>query len=459
MLGIVLPVLTVPVLFAEQASTGSRPNVLFVVVDDLRPQLACYGATQMKTPNVDRLANKGMRFERAYVQAAFCNPSRNSFLSGYRPGKTRIFDNHTRLRETLPDAVTLPQLFKESGYHTYNLGKIFHGGALMNDPRSWSRAEHPKVTDLGNQGEGRDLTGGKLKWCRWLAAEGDDEDQPDGQIANLAVEFLKERESSPSEPFFLAVGFHKPHDPFNAPARYFDLYPEESLKLHRDPEDRPPDNEFALAGGFKRAFDLFTDRERLEFLRAYYACTSFMDAQLGKVLDALEASSFAANTVIVFLSDHGYHLGERNWWNKNTLFEWTGRSPLIVFAPGMKAAGKPCNRIVEFIDIYPTVAELCGLNPPDDLHGTGFSPLLDDPEQPWKSAAFTQLMRGPVEGRTVRTEHWRYTEWDGGGKGVELYDHRKDPGEYYNLSADPEHSEDGKYLRELLRSGFSGTKP
>jgi uncharacterized sulfatase len=435
---------------SKRTAEPTRPNVLFIAIDDLRTEIGCYGATHVKTPHIDRLAARGMRFDRAYVQAAFCNPSRVSFLTGLRPDTTGVLDNRTWFRDRLPEAVTLPQLFRENGYYTFRLGKIFHGEQSMDDPKGWSRAMYPHGTERGRRGEGRNLTGGRVRWCRWMAAEGDDEDQPDGQIAREAVTFLR---GKPEGPFFLAVGFHKPHDPFVAPARYFEPYPLDRLKLHRDPAQRTPDVPFAIPKGWKREFDQFTDRERREFLRAYYACTTFVDAQIGKVLDALESSGLGDRTVTVLLSDHGYHLGERGWWNKNTLFELTARTPMIVHSPTMKAAGRSCSRLVEFVDIYPTLAELSGLSPPPSLEGRSFAALLDDPEQTWKRATFMQLVRGPVEGRTVRTERWRYTEWDGGRQGVELYDHDRDPDEYRNVAGDPDHKATIGELRQRLHAG------
>jgi uncharacterized sulfatase len=431
-----------------------RPNVLFIVIDDLRAEIGCYGSTRVKTPNIDRLAATGMRFDRAYVQAAFCNPSRASFLTGLRPDTTRVLDNATWFRSALPNAVTLPQLFKNSGYHTVRIGKIFHGERSMDDPEGWHAALYPKGTERGRRGEGRNLTDGKVAWCRWMAAEGDDEDQADGQIAREAAAFLRGRRGTGTAlPFFLAVGFHKPHDPFVAPARYFETYPLESLELHEDPEARTPDLPLAVPQMWKVEFDRFSALERREFLRAYYACTTFVDAQIGKVLRSLEECGLAETTVVLLVSDHGYHLGEHGWWNKNTLFELTARTPMIVRASRTRAKGKACSRLVEFIDIYPTLAELCGLSTPEGLAGRSFVPLLDAPELTWKEATFTQLMRGSVEGRTVRTERWRYTEWDGGRQGTELYDHGSDPGEYRNVAGEPRNAGTLARLKALLRGG------
>ena len=447
---------------AESAEGEARPNVLLITVDDLRPDLGCYGHGVVKSPHIDRLASRGVRFDRAYCQYPVCNPSRTSFLTGLRPDSTRVLDNSTHFRRTIPDVVTLPQLFRGNGYFTASLGKIYHRGltmedlrAEMDDPKSWDLARYFQATPLGLTGEGRNLTGGKVPWCRWLAAEGTDEDQPDGQIARDAIELL---EQNRDKPFFLAVGFHKPHDPFNAPKKYFDLYPLEDLRPPVDPRDRTPDVPLAIGGGAWAAeFDRFTDQERKEYLRAYYACVSFMDAQVGKVLDAVDRLGLADKTVIVFLGDHGYHLGERGWWNKNTLFELSARVPLIVIDPRSEQRGAATSRLVELLDLYPTLAELCAVDAPPGLQGRSFRPLLEDPQRPWKQAAYTQVRRGRANGRSVRTERWRYTEWDGGERGVELYDHHADGGEYDNLAADPAHAATVAALKALLRPGAAAT--
>jgi iduronate 2-sulfatase len=434
----------------------TRLNVLLIASDDLRPDLGCYGSV-VKSPNIDRLAAKGMRFERAYCQYPVCNPSRTSLLTGLRPNTTKILDNGTPLRKTLPDAVTLPQLFRQNGYFAASLGKIFHRGLTMEDLRpemddqkSWDVARYFQATERGLKGEGRNLTGGKLPWCRWLAAEGDDQDQPDGQIAREGIRLLEEKSD---KPFFIALGFHKPHDPFIAPKKYFDLYPLEKLKLL----DRPAvgsNAPLAIPGGWKNQFSNFTDQERREYMRSYYAGISFMDAQVGKVLDALNRLKLWDRTVVVFFGDHGFHLGERGWWNKSTVFELSARAPLIVWSPQMKAAGKSTKRLVEFVDIFPTITELCGLKPPTALEGRSFAPLLHDPSRSWKEAAFTQVQRNQSAGYSVRTERWRYTEWDRADKGVELYDHENDPGEWHNLAGDSRHASTLKELSALLRKNF-----
>jgi iduronate 2-sulfatase len=425
-----------------------KPNVLFIVVDDLNNSLGCYGHSLVKSPNIDALAERGIRFDSAYCQFTVCNPSRTSFLTGLRPDSTGIFNNTTPFRSKLPDAVTLPQLFRRNGYFTARVGKVFHSMRNMGDPKSWDITSDPKGTPLGKKGQGRNLTNGRVKWCRWLAAEGNDQDQADGQVAAEAVRFLEQHHK---DPFFIAVGFHKPHDPFIAPKRYFDLYPLDRLRPPEDPPDRSTDLPQAIGSGWKKDFDRFTDRERREFMRAYYAGISFMDAQVGKIIAAMDRLKLWDNTIVVFFSDHGYHLGQRGWWNKNTVFELSARAPLILVTPQMEKRGNSCSSIVEFIDIYPTLADFCELPAPANLEGISFKPLLNNPNLPWKKTAFTQVQRGSIAGRSVRTERWRYTEWDEGKQGRELYDHNTDPGEYYNLIHEPQYAQVVIELKKLLQ--------
>ncbi len=350
--------------------------------------------------------------------------------------------------------MTLPQFFRQQGYFTASLGKILHLGfdasgrpAPFQDAKSWVDCRNFAATPTGLRGEGRNLTDGRLAWCRWLAAEGGDEDQPDGQIAAEAVRLI---EAQRDLPFFLGVGFHKPHDPFHAPKKYFDLYPIDQIQLAREPDDRTPDVTLAIPRGTD--FSRFTDRERREFRRAYQAGISFTDAQVGKLLDALDRKQLWESTIVVFMGDHGYHLGEHGWWNKVTVFELCARTPLIVWAPGARSMGRSAAGLVEFVDLYPTIAELCGLEPPAGLEGTSFRPLLDDSTRPGKRAAYTQVVRGPGMGRSVRSDRWRYTEWVDGKQGVELYDHNVDPLEYHNLASDPEHAATLAAMKALLHA-------
>jgi iduronate 2-sulfatase len=435
------------------AEPTAKLNVLLIAVDDLRDTLGCYGHPAVKTPHIDRLAARAVRFDRAYVQYPVCNPSRSSFLTGLRPDQTGITDNRTPLRDRLPDVVTLPQLLKDDGRHAAAFGKIYHLGGgrdealrakWMDLPRSWHTAQSFEATPLGRKKlAGRDLSQGKLGWCHWGAMDGDDDDQPDGQIARAVgaeIEKLGDR------PWVIGAGFMKPHDPFVAPQKYFDLYPADSLSLHRPPADQTPAPPFAVGfGELGSAFATFTDREQREFLRAYYACTSYMDAQVGRVLDTLDRLRLWERTIVVFLGDHGYHLGERTWWNKNTLFERSCRAPLLIAAPGIKPG--VARGLVEFVDLYPTIAELCGLKPPADLAGQSLRPLLRDPSAPGKPAAFTLVTRGAARGDSVRTDRWRFTRWSDGA--VELYDHASDPEENRNVAA--AHPEVIRRLTETLR--------
>jgi uncharacterized sulfatase len=441
---------------ASASETPKRPNVLFIVVDDLCCDLGCYSVA-VKTPNLDRLAARGVRFDRAYCQYPVCNPSRTSFLTGRRPDETGVLDNLTPFRTKMPDVVTLPQLFRTNGYSTTSLGKIIHAGldaagntVRYQDAKSWDDCRGFEATPLGRKGEGRNVTGGAMKVLNWLAAEGNDEDQPDGRIAAAAVQVM---EGSRGRPFFLAVGFHRPHDPFHAPKKYFDLYPPEKIVLHHPPADRTPDLPLAIPR--KSPVYKLAGRDALEFRRAYLACTSFVDAQVGKLLDALDRLKLWDNTIIVLIGDHGYHQGQHDWWLKFTLFERCARTPLIVWASGVRGMGRPAAGLVEFVDLYPTLTELAGLTPPAGLAGTSFRPLLEDPARPGKRAAFTQVERG--SGRTVRTDRWRYTEWEAGKKGAELYDHTNDPQEYHNLAGRPELAAVERELRELLHTG--GKRP
>lgn len=439
-----------------RADKPRQPNVLLVISDDLNCDLGCYGHKTVRTPNIDALAESGVRFDRAYVQYTVCNPSRTSFLTGLRPTTTTVVDNTTHFRKVLPDVVTLPQLFRANGYETVGLGKVFHRGLSpddvkreMDDPKSFDRVAYGKATAAGNKGEGRNMTGDKLGWCRWLAAEGTDADQPDGQLADEAVKTLAEKRN---KPLFLAVGFYRPHDPFVVPKKYFDLYDRDKLDLPVTPEGYSPPFPHSIGGGaFKTAFDQFTDKERREFLHAYYAGVSFMDAQVGKLLDALKANKLADDTVVVFIGDHGYELGVRGWWNKNTLFERSCRTPLIVRDPAAKGNGKSTNTITEFVDLFPTLAARCGLKDvPKTLEGADFRKVLGDPTSKHKEAAVTVVQRGKFLGRSIRTDRYRYTDWDGGEKGAELYDHTADPGEWKTLAADPKASEIKADLKKQL---------
>ena len=438
------------------AAGAPRPNILLIISDDLRDTVGCYGNTAVKTPNIDRLAARGVVFQRAYAQYPVCNPSRTSFMTGLRCEQTRVVENTVMFRSRLPDLITMPQLLRQHGWYAASYGKIYHVGEAAGEVRagwmdvgkSWDEAQMFQPTPAGRKGDVRNLTGGKLQWCAVGAMEGADDDQPDGQNARHAVAAI-EKQTAAGKPWFVGAGFHRPHDPFLVPKKYFNLYPPGSLKLYHDPADITPVPPLSMpGGGFKAAFDAFSDQDRLDFQRAYYAGVSFMDAQVGRLLDTLDRLKLWETTVVIFAGDNGYHHNERNWWNKNTLFERSCRVPLIVAAPGAKA-GQICRSLVELVDFYPTVADYCDVKAPHDLAGQSLRPLLEDPMRPGKEATFTLVTRGPGKyGQTVRTDRWRYTRWSDGA--VELYDEANDLEETRNLAADPRHAEAIQDLQKLL---------
>lgn len=466
------------------AADAPRPNVLFIVVDDLRPELACYGAAQVRSPHIDRLASGGLLFERAYCQVAVCNPSRNSVLSGARPDTTKSLNNQTFLRQTLPDVVTLPEHFKHHGYTTLSLGKIFHHSEREpgDDPQSWSEPSWYHGTPYRHwftqqsndliarlkklpEGERPRLTRGPP----YEAAGEPDDAYPDGQLALKAIETLSRLRG---QPFFLGVGFHKPHLPFTCPQAYWDLYPADEVRVaaHASPTRGAP------APAFHDGYELrsyggvppqgpVSDEAALQLTRGYRACVSFVDAQIGRVLDALERLGLADNTLVVLWGDHGYHLGENGLWTKMTNFERGTRVPLIVRVPGQATAGQRTRALVELVDLYPTLVELCGLPLPPHLEGTSFAPLIDNPDRPWKQAAFSQYLRPgkiPALGRSIRTATARYTEWtDPRGRplGTEYYDHATDPDEHVNLAAESRHEDAVADLARRLHAGWRAALP
>lgn len=452
--------------------TAARPNILVIIADDLRNDLGSYGDPLAHTPHLDRLAAESLLFDRAYCQQAVCNPSRASMLTGLRPDTIRVWDLRTHFRETLPDVVTLPQFFKNHGYHTRGVGKVFHNDTRraedrpsMADPVSWSV---PPLLSIGAHWEDwvvpGDPFGPPRKAESLQRLDVPDEAYFDGQVAAFAVAAIKDLAES-GEPFFLAVGFWKPHLPFNAPQRYWDLYDRADFSI---PAAGTPVGMPALAKHTWHELRTYTDIPAegpldddlaAELWHGYYACISFLDAQVGKVLEQLRASGLADNTIIVFVSDHGFHLGERGLWGKTSVYELDARVPLMISVPGMTSAGARTSALVELIDLYPTMVDLAGFPVPEGLEGESLRPQLIDPAAPGRAAALTQ---GPqpfytrsweAMGYGLRTERFRYIEWRCLASGAilerELYDHETDPDELHNLAPSADYTEALEGLAEL----------
>jgi uncharacterized sulfatase len=455
-----------PQLLLGSKTAAERPNILFVASDDLNNCLGCYGHPLVKSPNVDRIASMGMRFDRAYCQFPLCGPSRTSLLSGMRPDTTRIWDNQIAVRDTMPDVLTLPQLFRKNGWHSVRIGKMYHmdvpgsvGTNKWDDPASWDVAISPPGKEQHTVGEGRNITAKKGAGWQWVAFKGPGKDQADETATDLAIETL---EKNRDRPLFLGLGLLRPHLPHVAPARFFDLYPIGNIPAPYNPpndrDDIPKASEIAIN---TRANDMgMNENEKREAIRAYFASISYMDWQMGRVLAALEKLRLLDKTIIVFWGDHGWHLGEHHRWHKRSLFEESARAPLLVMAPGRKGNGKGCRALVEFVDIYPTVAELGGLKGPASLEGLSMVPLLDNPARKWKSAAFTQVSAPDgIAGRAVRTDRYRYIRWEGPYPDEELYDHQTDAREFTNLARRPEHAATVKQMQEALKGGWRAAMP
>lgn len=516
--------------WAASAADGvsSKPNILFIAIDDLRPELGCYGKDYIHSPNIDGLAARGMVFNRAYCQQAVCSPSRTSVLTGVRPDTSKVWDLTTSFRKTLPDVVTLGQQFMQHGYFVQGVGKIYHGG--LNDPASWSvpwidpdapqyalpeseasvGKKNSPVDEDGADNKGTDLksyalppiqatnsAGGnstKKKSAKVGKAEGTstapnsrgaiyecadvpDNFYRDGKTADLAVKALNDI-SKKSEPFFLAVGFIRPHLPWVAPKKYWDLYDSKKIALAPNPflPKGAPSYAISQNDGEVRAYKGIPPRGHVpdeiarKLKQGYFAGVSYSDACVGRVLDELDRLNLRSNTIVILWGDHGWKLGEHDSWGKHTDVENDVNAPLILSAPGMKNVGTHTDALVEFVDMYPTLCELAGLPLPGHLEGTSFKPLLADPQRPWKTAAFSEYPRGngkhgePLMGYTMRTDRYRFTVWVNRKNhslvdAIELYDHQKDPQENVNIARKPENAVLVEELMLQWKNGWQAAKP
>ena len=443
---------------ALHAAAPKPPNVLFVISDDLNNDFGgLERLAKIHSPNLDRVAAHGVRFEHAFCQYPLCNPSRVSLFSGLRPTTTQVLDNVTPPRYAVPDFVTLPQHLRAYGYQARYFGKVFH----LLDPKSWNDHAPPPNRQKVNQFNYwiEPVTASHPEVADFLRGMMDRKSGPaetleDYKIANDAIGALREFHSSPSEPFFLAVGFHRPHVPLVAPQMVFDLYSPERVRLPID-FARGPGWKSVPDDAFRPNLDLFFEMEAMpakarERIAAYYACVSFLDSQLGRLLDELERLDLARDTIVVLIADHGWHLGQKGMWAKMTLFENSANVPLLISDPRKSTGGSRCRATVESLDVYPTLVELCGLPMPPHLEGRSLAPLLDDPRAAWDRPARTVMLRNGHLAKTVRTTRWRYTEWDGGRRGTELYDHEHDPYELQNLAGKTKYAGTISDLRRAL---------
>ncbi|MEO1614559.1 MAG: sulfatase [Planctomycetota bacterium] len=464
---------------------AERVNVLMIAVDDLRPELGCYGKDYMSTPNIDALAARGIRFDRAYCQVAVCGASRASLLSGCRPETTDCWDYKTLLRSKMPNVVTLPQHFRNNGYETTFIGKVYH--SPTDDPQGWSARPEQLAPKERGKGKGYLLTSAtkrvphptnkKLKHGPSTENGGDVPDSAyvDGHNADRAVSML-EQLSEGDKPFFFAVGFSKPHLPFNAPARYWDLYSRDEIEIpsREDVVDGVP---YAKSGwgelknypDIPRDVDFLDDAKTRELIHGYRAATSYMDAQVGRVLATLDRLKIRDNTIVVLWGDHGWYVGDFGDWCKHTNYEIATRVPLIVSLPPRFEIGNEASSeaLTEFVDLYPTLCELTGLVTPEHCQGTSFAPVLKSPSRPWKEAAFSQYKksnrRQRLLGTSLRTARYRYTEWRDQKTGeldaTELIDFDVDPAATRNVAADPNYASILPRLAELCKQSGTGIKP
>ena len=465
-------------------AADKQPNVLFLISDDLNNMLGCYGDPKAKTPNIDRLAARGVRFDRSYCTFPLCGPSRNSMLTGLYPNSTGILANSQIFRQTIPSQHSLSQAFRLSGYFAARIGKLYHynvpnsiGTNGHDDPGSWELELNPAGVDrMEHHPDIFSLIPGQFGGTlSWLASPKSDQYHTDGLMAEDANWVLERCAKRQDRPFFLAVGFFRPHTPYVAPKEpYFGWYPEKEMRVVANIQEDQSDIPAAGLASYKKEQDKLTDDLRRQSLQAYYACISFMDAQVGHVIDSLDRLGLADNTIIVFTSDHGYHTGEHGLWQKMSLFEESSRVPMLIVAPGVSAKGGIAKSPVSHIDLFPTLTELCGVKTPSNIQGQSLVPMLKDPNVVGRGWAITQVTRGALGpraaqnpnakdksffGYSLRTPRWRYTEWDEGNQGRELYDHDKDPLEQTNLAMKPEYAKTVDELSVQIRSAAKSTFP
>jgi arylsulfatase A-like enzyme len=467
-----------PAISLARRHPGSRRrmNVLFIAVDDLRPELGCYGKKHIISPNIDRLAGRGLLFERTYCQQAVCAPSRASIMSGVRPDTSKIYDLNTPLRTAMPNVLSLPQHFKNNGYETLSIGKIYHH--TKDDLRGWTAEPYRAGTFPEGAWKGRGyLTQEAFDQMKkynkanpkmqgrgpaFEAADVEDNIYPDGANTDHAISELNRLKD---KPFFMAMGLYKPHLPFNSPRKYWDMYKPEEIKLADNPfiPKNAPTYATTNWGELRNYYGIpkkgpCSEQLARQLIHGYYACISYIDAQVGRLLDELDRLKLSDKTVIILWGDHGWKLGEHAGWCKHTNFELDTHVPMILSVPGMKTAGRRTRALTEYVDIYPTLCHACGLRIPSHLEGRSMMPLLDNPQRRWKKAAFSQYPRGKVMGYSMRTKRFRYTEWQNRKTGEvlarELYDHDKDPQENVNAIDQPEYESDIQRLAGMLKRGW-----
>ncbi|HEY1067211.1 MAG TPA: sulfatase [Pirellulales bacterium] len=432
---------------APEATKKTRPNVLFIAVDDLNDWVGAFGGNpQTRTPNIDALAARGVAFQKAYCAAPACNPSRASLMTGVRPSTSGVYHNNQPWKGPLKGAVTLTQQFMANGYIVEGGGKIFHGA--YEDPSSWQNYFHPIAANRKMTlapGATRTSAGGIV----WGALAADDAQMPDTKTVDWAADFLQARaKEKDGKPFFLAVGLHKPHMPWQVPQKYYDLFPLEKIVLPEVKDDDLADVPKAGVKIAKPSGDHETMLESGDWTRAvqgYLASIAYTDGQIGRLIDALDKSGLKDDTIIVFWGDHGWHLGEKRHWRKFALWEEATRAPLIVVAPGVTPAGRNCQRTVDFMSLYPTICDLCGLPTPETSEGVSLRPLLADPTAAWDRPAITTHGRN---NHAVRNERFRYIRYADGSE--ELYDHEADPYEWTNLASDEKYAAEKAKLAESL---------